>query len=177
MRQFRDLSATDFLEGGKDDEKPLVPDTDFRADLVLQTVKAHPDGVTSAEIVEALTRMGAPIATSTLLNVLRRLEHAREVYSRPARKGAPLIWYPNGRLVHPYLELLRDVRGKTYRVSVQSGRSGPAVQIQERSYSLVFGDRVDGAVFFEYDVLDQLIEMLKEIQTRYESYEKTKVGK
>jgi hypothetical protein len=78
-------------------------------------------------------------------------------------------------LIHPYLELFREIRGKTYRVTVQEARTGPSVQIQERSYSLLTGDRVEGAVFVEFDSLDELIEMLNEIKGRYTTYSSTKV--
>lgn len=144
--------------------------------MVLQIVKGQPAGITTSEIRGALDRVyDLRLSTNTLVRILRGLEHAREVYSRPGPKTAPYVWYPNGRVVHPYLEIFREIRGKTYRVTVQEARGGPAVQVQERSWSLLTGERVEGAIFVDYAGLDDLIDLLHEIKARYEGHNKAKV--
>ncbi len=161
MVRFDQLTAADFMEKPiRRRLEPMVPDVDPKREFVLQVVKAHSDGVRTSEVAAALEQSSMNLAPNTLLKLLRSLEHAREIYSRAGPKGGPRICYPNGRLIHPFLEIYREIRGKTYRVTVQDARTGPAIQIQERSYSLLTGDRVEGAIFVEYDSLGELTEML-----------------
>jgi hypothetical protein len=132
-------------------------------DKVLRIVKSKPDGIGTSDVAKALE-----ISFNTTVKMLRELEMEREIYS--VKIGKATAWHPNGRLVHPYLELFKELRGTPYRVSVQEGRSGPIVQIQERSYSLLSGERVEGAIFVEYANLEGLIDALNEIKTRFENF-------
>lgn len=145
----------------------VVEGLDPRKHLVLQIVKGHPDGVTGADIAEALS-----FSHPTAMRLLRELEREREIYSRQMRSIQ--VWYPNGRMVHPHMQAMRELRGKTYRASIQEGRSGPVLQIQERSYSLLHGERVDGAVFVDYAAIEDFIQLLRDLATRYEHFEESK---
>jgi hypothetical protein len=133
---------------------------------VLRVVKAHPDGLSTSDLVRAV---GATHPRVT--RILLRLEREREVYSTSFKGGAIKVWFPNGRLVHPYLELFKDIRGRTYRLSVQDARYGTAVQVQERSFSVLTGERVEGAVFVDMHGLDDLIATLGELKARFERWE------
>lgn len=136
---------------------------------MLQIVKRSEDGASTADIALAVGVSGP-----TALKLLKELEREREVYSRSHTRRPILIWYPNGRLVHPYLELFRELRGKTYRASIQDGRAGPTVQLQERSFSLLTGERVEGAVFVDLSSLDELIELFIDLKKRFESFDPRK---
>ncbi len=158
------LTAHDFV--GRSDE-PL-PDLgpQLHRKKVAQAVKAFPDGISTGDVATA-TGLSVP----TVRRILSELEREREVYSRSHTQKRILIWYPNGRIIHQYLELQRELRGKTYRVTVQEGRSGPTVQIQERRFSLLDGEHVEGAIFVDYESIDDLCALLDEMKHRYESYE------
>ena len=149
------------IEGLASDER--IQD-DLKRQKILHIVKSHADGVSTSEVARALG-----VTTPTARSALREIEREREIYSKSFGKNEIQVWFPNGRIVHPYLELFKDLRGKTYRYTVQEGRSGPIVQIQERSFSLLRGDRVEGAVFFDYAMVDEFVNALLEIKTRYES--------
>lgn len=172
MVKFENLSSHHFLntsgeadeEGGQRKNKPA----EVRKELILQIVKGHPDGIRVQSIAEAIEN-----SAETVRSALKELEKEREVYHRTHGKGNAQIWYPNGRLVHPHLELYVELRGTTYRVTVQEARTGPAVQIQERSYSLVDGERVEGAIFVDYSSLEDFIEALQDIEERYETFQDT----
>lgn len=154
------LSAQDFVGGNRPARMAPLPDGDHLA-RVLQVVKSSPNGITANAVakVVGLTR-------PTVLLALRELERRREVYPSPSGLGTIRLWFPNGRMVHPYLETFKELRGKTYRFTVQEGRSGPLLQIQERSYSLLQGERVEGAIFIEYACLDDFQEGLEQIKQR-----------
>ena len=164
------LSTEDFLGrsaeyDGPATAAPAAPDP--RKNLALQIVKSHPDGVMGADIAEALG-----LSHPTAMRLLRELEREREIYSRQMRSLQ--VWYPNGRMVHPHLQAVKELRGKTYRATVQEGRSGPLVQIQERTYSLLHGERVDGAIFVDYPALDEFIQLLRDLAARYERFAENK---
>jgi DNA-binding transcriptional ArsR family regulator len=164
------LSTEDFVASPEDTDGVITvapPGPDPRKHVVLQIVKSHPDGVTGADIAAALS-----LSHPTAMRLLRELEREREIYSRQLRSIQ--VWYPNGRMVHPHLQAVRELRGKTYRATVQEGRAGPLVQVQERSYSLLHGERVDGAIFIDYAALDDFIQLLRELAERYERFEENK---
>ena len=136
-------------------------------DKIYKLVKNKADGISAGEIAKILE-----ITKNTALKVLRTLEAEREIYS--TKVGNTLVWYPNGRLIHPYLEIFIEIRGKPYRISLQEGRRGPMLQIQERSYSLLEGERIEGAIFIEYDAIEELIKGISEIRERFSNYQKMK---
>ena len=137
---------------------------------VFQIVKNNPNGTAAPQISDLIN-----VSKSTVLNILKSLEYEREIYS--TKVGKTLVWFPNGRLIHPYLEVFTELRGKPYRLSMQESKTGPMVQIQERSYSLMYGERVEGAVFIEYAVLDELIDSLGEIKKRYQNFDEVEVAR
>jgi hypothetical protein len=129
----------------------------------LRIVKSRPDGIGTSDIAKALE-----VSFNTTIKTLRELEMEREIYS--VKIGKSTAWHPNGRLIHPYLELFKELKGIPYRISIQEGRSGPMIQLQERSYSLLTGEHVEGAIFVEYSNLDSFIDALNEIKARFESF-------
>lgn len=169
--QFQNLTAAHFL-GDLQSEASVAPvEAHLRRGTVLQIVKAHPDGITAPQVVELLKRFNVSATKPTVVKDLEGLEREREVYSNQPGARAVITYYPNGRLIHPLLKASREIRGKTYQATVQQNRSGPAIQLQERTYSLLTGDRVEGAIFIDYAGLDELLLLLQEIKQRYESHQ------
>lgn len=160
LLRFDKLTAHDFVS----DEGKIDVERGPLEGVILQLVKSHPDGIVVKDIADYLE-----VTPKTVLKNLRALEAEREIYSK--KMGNANYWFPNGRLIHPYLEFFRELRGKPYRFSIQEGRSGPLVQIQERSFSLLHGEKVDGAIFVEFDLIDDIIDSLHDLKERYNTYE------
>lgn len=161
------LTANDFLGRSAELRVDLGPQLNRKK--IVQAVKASPDGISTSDIARV-----SGLSVPTAKRILAELEKEREVYSRSHTDRRILIWYPNGKIVHQFLEVQKEIRGKTYRATVQEGRSGPAVQIQERTFSLLDGERVEGAIFVDYDSVDDLFALLNELKQRYESYESSR---
>lgn len=166
MMELANVSTTKFISEGSEKFGEKIS----LEDKIYKIVKNKSDGVSAGEIAEILEK-----TKNTVLKELRALESEREIYS--AKVGNTLVWYPNGRLIHPYLETFIEMRGKPYRLSIQEGKSGPLLQIQERSYSLLDGERVEGAIFLEYDAIEELVKGIDEIRNRFSNYEEMKVKK
>lgn len=161
------LTAHDFLGGSTEHRVDLGPLLNRKK--IVQAVKASPDGISTADVARA-----TGVSLPTAKRILVELEKEREVYSRSHTERRILVWYPNGRIVHQFLEVQKEIRGKTYRATVQEGRAGPAIQIQERSFSLLDGERVEGAIFVDYESIDDLLALLSELRHRFESYESSR---
>lgn len=157
------LSSHDFVGSGTAHRR-TTRSGESHFDQILRVVRGSPNGITAnaAGKVVGITR-------PTVMLALRELERRREVYSSPSGLGTIRLWFPNGRMVHPILDVYRELRGKTYRFTVQQGRSGPVVQIQERSYSLLQGERVEGAIFVEQDCISDFQEALEELKSRHQA--------
>ena len=166
MNEKLNVSTTQFISDGAGE----IIDNASLDEKVFNIVKGKPDGTNAGEIAIILD-----VTKNTILKVLRTLEAEREIYS--AKIGNTIVWYPNGRLIHPYLELFVELRGKPYRLSIQESKTGPVIQVQERSYSLLSGERVEGAIFVEYGSAEKLIDGLEELKKRFENFEATKVKK
>lgn len=164
MNNLTNVSTTKFIS--EDTEK--IADKISLGEKIYSIVKNKSDGVSAGEIAEILE-----ITKNTVLKELRALEAERELYSN--KVGNTFVWFPNGRLIHPYLEIFIELRGKPYRLSLQEGKSGTILQIQERSYSLLDGERVEGAIFLEYEALEELMKGIDEIKNRFSNYGKIEV--
>ncbi|MEA3144592.1 MAG: hypothetical protein QOG31_1916 [Thermoplasmata archaeon] len=154
---------------------PLAFDTPLELDLaghsaedlmapLSQLVAAHPDGVSTPDLAQAVSTT-APTAQKAL----QLLEKERHIYSR--RIGKTTIWYPNGRLVHPYLQLKKEMRGRIYNFTVREGRAGPTIQVLERSFSVLNGERTEGSIFVETATLKEFIAALEELAERFSLHE------
>lgn len=162
MRRIDQLNGRDFFE---DDDGHASSGPDLN-NVLLSVVRNAKEGAVTNDVRRAAEDMGAKATTSTVLNHLRELEREREVYSRRIGAKGTLIWYPNGRLVHPYLESFLELRDKVYRLTVQEGRSRPLLQIQERSFSLAGGEKIDGAIFIDLDDVEALLQAVQELRNR-----------
>lgn len=158
-----DLLASERLGAGD------AGDLSVRA-AVLRLVRAHADGITTPEIASALG-----IAPQTVRRACLDLEREREM--TPRAIGKTVLWVPTGSPLHPYLEFFKEIRGKPYRFSVINGRRGARIQIQERSYSLVDGERVEGGIFLEAEALDEFLDALSDLKVRHKQIETKTVKK
>lgn len=167
------LSAANFLGETELAPQPLALEIPARQRAILQIVKGNP-GLTISDIEDHLNRLGMKAARHTIRSDLLELEREREVYSHQARDRSPILFFPNGRLIHPLLKVSRDLRGITYQATVQESKRGPAIQVQERSFSIINGEKVEGAIFVEYAVIDDFISLLQDIKNRFEAHQETK---
>ncbi|MGD0057171.1 MAG: hypothetical protein ABSB83_04860 [Methanomassiliicoccales archaeon] len=159
---LKEISVGEILgEGGKKNEHHGI-----RA-AILAYVRQNPDGVTPRMVSEAI---GVDYHRSYM--ILKELCTAREIYSRKVGGIKTDLYYPNGKLIHKYLQQSIDLGDQTFRVSFHEGRRGARIQIQERRYTLLEGEKVEGSVFVDADKAENLVNFLQDILMRFQQVDR-----
>jgi nitrogenase molybdenum-iron protein alpha/beta subunit len=136
--------------------------------LTLNNVRQNVDGTTIAEVASAT---GLP--KHRVRTILSELEKDREIYSRRLAGSNATIYYPNGRLIHPYLRRQKELGTQIIRVSFHEGRKEePRVQIQERSFTISEGEKVEGSIYIDYTNLPNFIDFLNEMKEAFDNYKR-----
>ncbi len=137
--------------------------------LVLSFVRRNFEGVTVEMVSQA-----ADISATRAYRMLKELRQDREIYKRRVPGLKADLYYPNGRLIHKYLQDKRDFGSQIFRVSVHEGRKDPRLQIQERIFTLLDGEKVEGSIYIDLPNATSLVEFINEMLSRFEGYEKSK---
>ena len=154
------------IDGTEDSDTFGTPGT---RSTVLSFVRQNPEGVSTNMVAHA-----AEIGERRSLQILNELSLQREIYFRDLAGVKARIWYPNGKLIHKYLQSSREFGSQIFRISFHEGNRAPKIQIQERKFTLLDGEKVDGAIFLDLDNADSLRAFLEEMLERFNQYEETK---
>ena len=133
--------------------------------FVLDIVRNNPEGITSNMVAQAVG-----ISSQRAWTILNDLCARREIYSRDVGLKNHL-YYPNGKLIHKYLQETRDIESQIFRISVHEGRRSARLQIQERRYTLLDGEKMEGSIFVDMDKVEDLIHFLEEMVVRYHQFD------
>jgi hypothetical protein len=135
--------------------------------LILQHTRQNEDGTTVSEIAAAT---GLP--RHRIRSILTELEQEREIYSRRIIGSNAILYYPNGKLVHKYLQRSKEFGPQIFKVSFHEGRGGPKMQIQERSFSLLEGEKIEGSIFVDNDSIDGLLMFIGKLKEDFTNFER-----
>lgn len=135
--------------------------------LVLQHTRQREDGTTVTEVAQATN-----IPRHRVRALLSELEQEREIYSRRIIGSNAIIYYPNGKLIHKYLQRSKEFGSQIFRISFHEGRTAPRVQIQERRFSLLDGERIEGSVFVDFNNLDGFMDFLNQMKKDFQNFER-----
>lgn len=141
---------------GEDGEQAQGPRS-----LALSYVRQNSEGVTAQMVAKTVG-----ISVSWAKRILEELDHQREIYKRNIPGAKATLYYPNGRLIHKYLQEGREFGSQIFRVSIHEGRRVPRVQIQERRFTLLEGEKVEGSIFVDLDQLGKLLDFAREVAER-----------
>ncbi|MCM1566341.1 MAG: hypothetical protein NC238_10410 [Dehalobacter sp.] len=127
------------------------------------------DGITLDELVKITNH-----DKKTVQNHLNALMALREVYSQ--KKNLKLTYYyPNGKPLHDVGKKIIEINnnsektgGTYYEVSLAKGRDEKLFfHILEKKFSLLEGDKVEGAILLPLDSLDQFIKCFTDFQNEF----------
>jgi len=162
MVRLEEISVNDII-GVSEDEKTYGVGTQSQ---VLRFVRQYPEGVTAQMVAEFMK-----ISQNRAREVLKELVLKREIYHRKI-SGKINLYYPNGELVHKYLQEARDFGTQIFRLSFHEGRKNPRLQIQERKYTLLEGEKVEGSIFIDIENINAFNDFLTELLIKFNKYDK-----
>ena len=130
-----------------------------------------------ADLVSITSQMvskAADITEERARVILNDLCKQREIYDRRIVGIKNKLFYPNGKLIHKYLQESRELAPQIFRLSFHEGKRTPRLQIQERKYTLLAGEKVEGSIFVDIDSVEGFIEFLEGMLVKFNQFNKKK---
>jgi|SRR2546425_4342763 len=165
MARLDEISVADILG----EEPGSSNDVKGTRSFVLSYLRQNPEGVN----VQMVSKF-ANISETRARQILGELVAQRELFTRKLAGMRDHIYYPNGKLIHKYLQDSRDFGDQVFRLSFHEGRRTPLLQIQERRFTLMDGEKVEGSIFVELGYVRQVIQFLEDMLTKFDQFEETK---
>ena len=73
-------------------------------------------------------------------------------------------------MIHKYLQDSKDFGNQIFRISFHEGTKNPRIQIQERKFTLIEGERVEGSIFIDLDNAMKFKDFLDEMLLKYNTF-------
>ncbi len=149
----------DDVSFGDEAIKQLSPEK--RSDMIRIAIKKilnqHPEGLTIPDIVEM-----TGLSTPTVRKHVEFLTAVRESYQK--NYGARIaIYFPNGKLVHPYSDSIRKIGDSLYSFQRVENTWGEFIYIQERKKDPYTNKtKTVGGIMVEKENLEKFIAELRE---------------
>jgi hypothetical protein len=134
---------------------------------ILNYVKEYNEGVTAQMVADHVK-----LSLSHVRDILDDLSSKRELYKRKVPGIKQNLYYPNGKLIHKYLQCSKEMGDQVFRISFHEGWKTPRIQIQERKYTLLEGEKVQGSIFIDLENLTTLVDFINEMMMQYNTYGK-----
>jgi hypothetical protein len=134
--------------------------------MVKQTLDHHPEGMTAHDLAEM-----CDLSLITVRKHLDFLTAVRETYEKTYGPRFSL-YYPNGRLIHPFSDAILNAREATYSFQRVENTFGKFVYVQERKKdSHTNKTRTVGGILIETQFIDKFIEKLRESAEEWKAFE------
>jgi hypothetical protein len=127
--------------------------------ILLKIVNKNENGIT-VPTLEKLTSFDQ----RTISKHMEFLTAIREAYK--LEMGNQIIYYPNGKLMHPSDNIEKQIGDKFYKFSlIENNIFGKFLYIQEREKDIFNAFVVKGGLVVEQDKINEFIESLKEVES------------
>lgn len=157
-----DITISDIIGTSSDDQEIHERGTQS---LALNIVRQYPEGIAAKGVADFLK-----LSTDRTRSILEELVLRRDIYKRKVPGNKLYLYYPNGKLIHKYLQESQDIGDQIFRLSFHEGRKSPRLQIQERKFTLLEGEKVEGSIFIDLDNIQHLIEFINDIYIKFNQY-------
>lgn len=158
-----EITMSDVIGSSENDEASQK--TSGRQSMVLNIVRQYPEGITVKAIADFLN-----LSENRVRDVLDEFVFRREIYRRKVPGSKSILYYPNGKLIHKYLQESRDFGNQIFRISYHEGKKAERLQIQERKFTLLEGEKVEGSIFIDIENIPLLIKFINELDTKFNNY-------
>lgn len=157
-----DITLSDIIGTSTDDNEKYGRGSQS---LALSIVRQYPEGITVKGIADFLN-----LSNDRTRVILEELVLRRDIYKRKVPGSKTVLYYPNGKLIHKYLQESKDIGDQIFRLSFHEGKKCPRLQIQERKFTLLEGEKVEGSIFIDYDNIPQFLEFINDLYLRFNQY-------
>lgn len=158
-QNLKEISIQEIL-GERNDEK-----SHGTRSFILSMIRRNPDGVTAQMVSKE-----ADISEQRARVILSDLCKQREIYDRQIAGIKNTLYYPNGKLIHKYLQESKEFGSQIFRLSFHQGKRVPRLQIQERKYTLLDGEKVEGSIFIDVDNIEKYMRFLEEMTVKFNQF-------
>jgi hypothetical protein len=157
-----------------EDEEPRDPDKfteKYEKSVVQDQVRGvvrqyGTDGISASVVADMLD-----ISAETARRHLKELCSLREVYRQKANKQMDL-YYPNGKPLHGIgsRRIEADSGDQTLEVQLAKGKNDELYfHVKEKRFSLIEGERTEGAIMFPIEHLDEFFAELNDLANEVEA--------
>jgi hypothetical protein len=125
--------------------------------MVKETLNRHPGGIRAHDLAE--------ICDLSLVTVRKHLDFLTAVREAYEKNYGPRfsIYFPNGKLVHPYSDTILNGTDASYSFQRVDSTFGKFVYVQERKKdNYTHQTRTVGGILIETDCIDEFVERLRE---------------
>lgn len=136
--------------------------SEYLSEKIREYVHEHPEGVSTTIIAE---KYG--IQPLIARNHLEALSKLREIYSINVNRSTKM-YFPNGKLIHPYLQSKREFGDKSFKLSINQVGEKEVLHIQELKYSLLTGEKPEGGLLIDIKNIDDLMEEINKLLNKLE---------
>lgn len=157
-----DITISDIIGTSNDDQEKYGRGAQA---LALSIVRQYPEGITVKGISDFLNL--SPDRTRV---ILEELVLRREIYKRKVPGNRIYLYYPNGKLIHKYLQESQDMGDQIFRLSFHEGTKSARLQIQERKFTLLEGEKVEGSIFIDFENIPGLIKFINDLYIKFSQY-------
>lgn len=161
MVNLKEIGVNDIL-GSSDNEKQAAIGTKSQ---VLNFIRQNPEGTTAQMVANHVG-----ISGDRARDILKELCLKRDIYDRKLPGIKEILYYPNGKLIHQYLQESKEMGDQIFRLSFHEGRKNARLQIQERKFTLLEGEKVEGSIFVDVDNIWYFVDFLKDMLDRFNTF-------
>ena len=115
-------------------------------------IREYPDGVAAPLIAKELG-----LSQTTVNKHLDYLVATRQIYKKEYSPRS-VIYFPNGRLSHPYHEMNIDLPGQRFRISLIENLRGEFFYLQEIKNTPTSGENVIGGIIVRKENIEPFID-------------------
>jgi len=142
--------------------------SEYLSERIRDFVHQNPDGVSTLLVAKTFG-----IQQDIARRHLETLSKLREIFSTSVNRSTK-VYFPNGKLIHPFLQVKKDFNDKSFRISINQIGNREVVHIQEMKYSLLAGETPEGGILIDVNDVNLLLETVKNLVFKMEELKHAK---
>jgi len=127
--------------------------------VLKKILELNPNGITTSQITKRVSYFNKPI----IWNHLEMMTITREAYSH--KFGTTLVYYPNGRMVHPIFKDDVTIDDRLYAFYLVENGVSKDLYIQEKNKDKLGALAVSGGLIVSFKSLDSFVDYIRDVKS------------